>query len=191
MQRDWIDYVSAAGSVATALTLIYIIVKEWKTRKEITDLAVIAKELQQQQINMQEQNDLFKLNLKAKARPNILVKEVNLEGRELISITLVNQGKVAFPVHFENSGDVEFKITYLPYSLENGQTWSCTGSFLEVNDVSKLHYCVLLYYKDVLGSHYYSIFTGLGIKIIQMEIVEMPKEHLEALQTIWKQSKFS
>jgi len=33
MQRDRIDYASAAGSIATALTLIYLVVKEWEDKK--------------------------------------------------------------------------------------------------------------------------------------------------------------
>ena len=56
MQRDWIDYASAAGSIATAITLIYLIIKEWTTRRYITDLSIIARELQQQYKELREQN---------------------------------------------------------------------------------------------------------------------------------------
>ena len=85
MDRDWVDYASSAGNAATALTLIYLVVKDWKTMKNVTDLTVIAKELQQQQINIKETNDLHKSALKANVRPNVSVQSVNIAGQTIVN----------------------------------------------------------------------------------------------------------
>ncbi len=121
MHRDWIDYIAAAGSIATALTLIYLVIKEWKTRKHITDLKVLADEMKRLQVNMQEQNTLNSTQLKTSVRPNLAVASIE-QNKKDISVTLINKGKVAFPVNFEYSGNAILHVSYLPFSLENDQT---------------------------------------------------------------------
>jgi len=181
MQRDWIDYASSAGSIATALTLIYLVIKEWRTRKHVTDLTIIAEELRRQQANLEEQNLLQKTALKANARPNVSVLSIDIND-QAINIDLVNRGKVAYPIHIVHSGKVVFTIPYLPHSLDNEQVWRIEGVIPKENSD---HFCILLYYKDMFGNYYYSVINGFGRKIIQLEIVDIPKEQLDYLKPMW------
>jgi hypothetical protein len=86
--RDWIDFANAAGSIATALTLIYLVYKEWKTRKDITDMGIIAAKIA-------EQTELAKLRMKIEVTPRFTTPDINTFGNGSIQLKIYNDGQPA------------------------------------------------------------------------------------------------
>ena len=155
MQRDWVDYASAIGSLATLGTLIYVLVKEWRTRKYITDLAVLAKE-------MQEQNQLQRLGMKIELRPEFGHPNTNWfeEGKNL-TISLVNKGETAriYDIDYDEKY-FEFEKHIIPCRIPPNGLLIFRGVQKDHNPRERELYTILLHMTDALGNKYECKIAG-------------------------------
>jgi hypothetical protein len=158
MERDFVDYANAAGSVATALTLFYLVIKEWKTRKHITDLGVIAKELQ-------VQNTLVKDQMKISVKPKLKIPEIIFDS-PVIYITIENGGGDIKITSISYSKDnVSFEHNYIT-EIPNKDKIVLKGTTSGNININKLSYYFILHFTDVYNNKYVTNFIAEGNNII-------------------------
>jgi len=140
---------------------IYLVIKEWSTRKHITDLAIIAKELQQQHNELREQNALQKMAMKNQARPLFENPEVGFDGNSGVSLLIRNSGHWTFVegVKFDNT-DIEFQV-FVYKVVEHNGSLSFTGK-LRKKPFQNSYYNILIYHSDPYANKYLTEIHGTG-----------------------------
>jgi hypothetical protein len=156
MGRDWIDYTSAIGSIATAATLIYLLIKEWKTRKHITDLGVIATKLS-------EQTEVDKVKLKLQLQPRFGLPKV-YERDTSIDVAYINEGQPCVVTNAIFCEEVKFTRNKIPSIIRTDAILLFRGRLVD----KPFYECpihILVYFDDLLGNSYL-----METRIINMEI---------------------
>jgi hypothetical protein len=152
MQRDWIDYANAGGSIATALTLIIVLFKEWKTRKDVTDLTVIVKELQARNQYVAEKNEREKTKMKLAAKP-VLTLRASSSMRD-IGLKIINTSlNDAYLDRMESTGDVTF-APFHPVLLNGRRNVIRIEVKSEKPSASQSDFVVAIYFHDIYGNNY-------------------------------------
>lgn len=147
--HDWTDYVSAAGNFATAVTFIYVIIKEFRTRRQITDLAVIVKELNQQNVLLRQQ-------VATQVRPIIKATHDNVTNSSL-DITLLNEGGTCFKISIVPNKNL--KIISDDYSnILQPKEWLSVSFVIThqnfVNGYDGYEVEVFVFFEDMVGNRF-------------------------------------
>jgi hypothetical protein len=148
---DWIDIVSALSGIATIGTLIFVVIKEYKTRKDVTDLAVLSKQLI-------TQNQLQKMQMKAQVKP-------------ILQILGYENSQYQFLIKVKNIGEyLEIKqVSCADQSLEvdrheNVQLSKNEAMSIVIRskrgqsapDWKEKDLRFFVWYKDIYSNHYYA-----------------------------------
>jgi hypothetical protein len=170
MDRDWIDYASGVGNIATSLTLIYVLIKEYRTRKDIQDLTVIAKQLQRQ-------NQLQAFNMKHQARPVISVAD-SIERKDKLEIAVVNSGSPLDVTSIQlHSGPFTLEHPPLPYQFTAQQPMWISLVGRKPNLALTMNtYNLSLGITDVFNNRYCAMVEGMDNSAI-IRIFEDEDEH--------------
>jgi hypothetical protein len=169
MHRDWIDYASAAGSIATAVTLIILLIREWKTRKDITDLSVIAKQLQ-------KQNELAQDQMKLHAMPMMKILSFYFE-KSNVEMRIENIGSPVTVTGYSFIGDVEFN-PIVETILNRGKDLMLRGK-LKREAPKDFAYTISIFLNDYFGNAYHLISIGLIRDKPTLNVVEASEQYIE------------
>jgi hypothetical protein len=172
MERDWIDFTNAGGSIATAATLIWVLIKEFKTRKHITDLTVLVREMQQQNEISRQQNEISRKQIEIatkqfeiRLRPAIFVESVSWDERS-INVTLINNGHTTTIHEMINASESDFDLDlpFLPKEWIQGKAIQLKFRFKGNGHFYKPTWNAIIYTTDPLGIHHGFSVIGKGTK---------------------------
>lgn len=156
MDRVWVDYANAIGGVATFFTLVFVLIKEWRTRKQVTDLTVIASELSKHQEQLKIQNDIIKQQMKAEAQPIWNVESQHKDvGRVQINI-INNGGKAIIKEVYPANDSLKYRALY--------ERETYRGDFIRLivgggeSTISfQNHFRIFIQYCDVYANYYSTV----------------------------------
>jgi hypothetical protein len=168
MERDWIDYATATGSIATAMTLLYIVIKEWRTRKHITDLAVVAKELK-------EQNEMQKLRMKYDAQPQLRVRQTYMAPDNNMHVVIENCGPIAFIDNISFLGETTFEECQ-DSEIPPNKFITLKSDIIGTKNGIDRNYTLILSYSDYHANKYQATVIGSALTVPDIMIAGKRKK---------------
>lgn len=153
MDQNLLDWINAASGVATFGTLVFVLIKEFRTRKQVQDLTIVATELA-------EQNKLMKHQFKAQFKP---IWKAILKNRSMndIVVTVKNEGQLAL---IKNVYGYDGKLKLNEVNLfEVPKDGSFEISFSGANfsgDLGEFDLRFSILYSDCFANYYDTVFVN-------------------------------
>jgi hypothetical protein len=153
MNTELLNWINAASGVATFGTLVFVLIKEYRTRRQVQDLTVVTSELA-------EQNKLTKHQLKAQFLPVWKVDHIDVQSNS-IRIILTNSGQLAIQTNLYVT-DKNFKVkkSDIPEVPSDSKIEIFFSKNPEVNMWEyKEKFRFFITYSDTFSNRYESVFT--------------------------------
>lgn len=161
IERDWFDYVSAGGNIATLGALAYVFFKDYKTRKDVQDLTVLAME-------MQEQNRLTKEQMRNAVKPDFALNGSGLTIGNELCIYVINNGHPAIiqAITFESKGlNLMNDSQFYNYRVTHNEKFTLKCSVKGSVNPDDVKFKISIYYKGMYQNVYELNLEGVGQNI--------------------------
>ena len=149
MNKYILDWINAFSGVATFGTLLFILIKEYRTRKHVQDLTIVATELA-------AQNNLTKNQLRAQFRP-IWNAEIAAKIENHIELQIKNVGHLARIDTIYSSGK-RFELSFIPEIYEIAPNAGFSLQLKKQEYLDPLLFKIFIGYSDSLANHYETVF---------------------------------
>jgi hypothetical protein len=194
-RQEIIEIINAASGVATFGTLIYLLIKDWINRKQITDLSVIVVEIKHQNGELRTQNELFQRQIRDKSNA-IWELSKPILSREKFNLEILNVGKQVYVTEIEYQSDTIIFTEdedRLPKIIEHERALSFYGILKEElrskkrffsestayedyqhireSAFNESFYKINFEYKDVNGFKYKVTINGKGEQIPTIDLI--------------------